>query len=491
MSPKNNMSKNNKPPKLPFSTESWQTRGLDCSRLSPQQESTPTAPKVNSNSNPNYLQFLRETLPPHWTADAPHIRLIADHLDAVERGDIDRLAIHMPPRHGKSETVTYRYPVHCLERDPASNVLVTGYNERFARKFGRRNRNLAQIRGLVGSDKTAADEWETTAGGLLMTRGVGSPPTGTGFKRIVMDDPIRRRQDAESETVRAAMEDWYTDDLYTRLEPGGASVLIMTPWHEADIGVFAVASEPGRWTVLKLTAIAEENDLLNRPVGTALWDERFPLSALLRIKEVMSRSDGERSWEALYQQNPTPKEGAFFKVGKLGYVDALPAGLRACRKWDIAATAGDGDYSAGVKVAGPDAEGFWYVAHSHRGQWASDERNQQMRETAAADGTGVKILVPQDPGAAGVDMARALVRLFSGYNVSKERESGSKEARADAFSAQVNAGNVRLVRGDWNKAFVEELRTFPGGKHDDQVDAASGAFNDLAVVRPKVKVGIW
>lgn len=412
-----------------------------------------------------------------WSADVAHIKLIAEHLDAVERGEIDRLAIHMPPRHAKSETVTYRYPVYCLERDPSQNVLVTGYNERFARKFGRRNRNLAIDRGLIGNDKTASDEWETTAGGLLMTRGVGSPPTGTGFKRIIIDDPVRRRQDAESETLRDSMWDWYTDDLYSRLEPGGAIVLIMTLWHEDDLGARAVASEPGRWTVLKLPALAEPCDILGREEGQALWPDRFTREDLIRIRDVMAKNDGERSFEALYQQNPTPREGDFFKVGKVNYIDAadLPTMLRRCRAWDLAATKGGGDWSRGV-LEGVDEQGRFYMIDLVGGQLSSDDRNALMRETAQKDGKDIHIRLPQDPGQAGKDQAQSMIRMFAGYSVSAQVVSGSKETRADAWSSQVNAGNFYMVRAPWNKSVIEEMRTFPNGKTDDIIDAGADSF---------------
>jgi predicted phage terminase large subunit-like protein len=426
-----------------------------------------------------YLDFLRSTLPPSWSVDVPHIRLIAEQLDRVRRREIDRLAIHMPPRHAKSETVSYRLPVCWLEDNPTDNVLITGYNQRFANKFGRRTRNLALERGIVSGDKAAADEWETSAGGLLMTRGVGSPPTGTGFNLIVIDDPVRRRQDAESETVRESTWDWYTDDLYQRLEPGGAIVLIMTLWHPDDIGARAVASEPGRWHVLKLPALAMEDDPMGRKPGEALWPARYPVSVLEKIREV----EGERTFEALHQQNPTPREGNQFKVGMIKIEDAAPANLPAARGWDIAATEGDGDWTAGPKVSGPDSDGLFWIEDMKRGQWGTDKRNREIRLTAELDGRRVRIIVPQDPGAAGVDMAKSLIRLLAGFNVVAERESGSKEVRADPFSAQVNAGNVRLVRGEWNNAFIEELRAFPNGKNDDQVDGASKAFNALASKR--------
>jgi predicted phage terminase large subunit-like protein len=437
------------------------------------------APKTDGD----YLSFLRQSIPTAWTVDADHIRLIAQHIDAVERGDIDRLAIHMPPRHAKTETVTVRYGVYALQSEPAENVLITGYNERFARRMGRKARNVADGRIQMDASKQSADEWATTAGGVLMTRGVGSPPTGTGFRRIIIDDPIRRREDAESEVYREKVWDWYTDDLYTRLEPGGAIVLIMTLWHEDDIGARAVASEPGRWTVLKLPALAEENDVLGRPVGAALWPDRYDVPALLRIRDVMSQNEGLRGWEALFQQNPTPREGVFFKVSKLEIVDALPAGLRSCRAWDQASTENDGDYSAGVKMDGPDSTGIFYVSDVNRGQWATDVRNREIVQTARLDGPSVKIKGAQDPGNAGVDAAIAFTRMLSGFNVKTERVTGDKMTRADPFSAQVNAGNVRLVKGDWNKAYIIELRSFPNGKNDDQVDGSADAFNELSLTR--------
>lgn len=394
----------------------------------------------------------------------------------VERGEIDRLAIHAPPRHGKSESVTYRLPVRWLQKHPTDNVLVTGYNQRFANKFGRRTRNLAAQLGMVSQGKAAMDEWETKEGGLLMTRGVGSPPTGTGFSLIVVEDPVRRRQDAESETVREATWDWYTDDLYQRLEPGGAIVIIMTLWHPSDIGARAVASEPNRWTVLKLPALSDSYK------SGALWPERFDVAALNRIRDVMSRNEGERSFEALYQQNPTAKQGSFFNVSKLSIVEAIPVKLPTLRRWDMAATQDGGDHTAGVRMAGPDADGIWYVTHVVRGRWSTDERNRVILQTAALDSRAVRVIGPQDPGSAGVDSAKAFIRLLAGYSVSVERETGQKSVRADPFSAQVNAGNVRLVRGDWNREFIEELRLFTGlsGGIDDQVDAAAGAFNTLS-----------
>jgi predicted phage terminase large subunit-like protein len=428
---------------------------------------------------PTYLEYLHQTLPRGWSVEAIHLRLIAAQLDRIERGEIDRLAIHIPPRHGKSESVTYRFPVRWLERHPTDNVLVTGYNEKFARKFGRRSRNLAKERGLVSGSKAAADEWETQGGGLYMARGVGSPPTGTGFNLIVIDDPIRRRQDAESLTYRENAWDWYTDDLYTRLEPGGAIVLIMTRWHHDDLGARAIASEPGRWQVLKLPALALEDDPLGRSPGEALWPERFSVADLERIRAVQRRRGGDRSFEALYQQNPTPREGLFFKPDRIERVPALPAGLRYVSGWDIGATEGEGDPTARVKI-GTNGDGYYYIADAFAERMGTARRDARIRSTAQNDGLATLQRLPQDPGAAGKSQAAAFVRLLAGFNVKTAPVTGDKTTRADPFSSQVNAGNVRMLQGEWNAAFIEELRQFPDGKHDDLVDAAADAFEELA-----------
>lgn len=427
----------------------------------------------------SYREFLRATTPARWDLTAPHILRIADALDALDRGEFDRLAIFMPPRHGKTETTTIRYPVKYLLENPDQNVLLTGYNERFAKRLGRKARNLAVDLIEIDQSKKASDEWVTSAGGTFMTRGVGSPPTGVGFSRIIIDDPIRKREDADSEAFREKLWDWFTDDLMTRLEPGGKVVLIMTIWHYDDISTSAIASEPGRWKVLKFPALAEENDELGRQPGEALWPARISREMLERQRDLMGTHGHLGSFEALYQQNPTPRTGGFFKIDQIQIVDSLPEELPMVRAWDKAATADAGDFTAGVKLAGPDINGFVYVMDVRRGQWDTANRDFTIRQTAIADGEEVAIWGPEDPGSAGKTDAEFFITLLGGFNVRTSRVSGSKEVRAGPFSAQVNAGKVRLIKGAWNTRYIEELRQFPKGKNDDQVDASSDAYREL------------
>lgn len=425
-----------------------------------------------------YAEWLQGAVPRGWDARAPHLRLISEHLDAVTRGEVDRLAIFMPPRHAKTETVTVRYPLYRLEQDPTCSVLVTGYSQRIANRFSRKTRNLAAGRVVIAQDKAASDEWHTDKGGQMLARGVGSPPTGVGFGLIVIDDPIKSREDAESQAKRERAWDWYTDDLLTRCEPGGAIVMVLTRWHEDDVASRALASEPGEWTVLKLPALAEADDPMGRPEGAALWPARFDVEALQRTRDVMAQNDGLRGWEALYQQNPQPREGTMFRVSAIEIVPARPVCKRVVRRWDLASSDQRGDYTVGV-LMGMQADGRFVVLDVVRGQWGTDQRDQVIRQTAALDGRSVTVEVPQDPGSAGVDVAKHLTRQLAGFRVKAARETGDKATRADPFASQVGAGNVLMVKADWNAEYLAELKGFPQRRHDDQVDASSGAFRML------------
>lgn len=432
-----------------------------------------------------FLDYLPTVSPPSWSYDARHMEVICEHLDAVTRGEIDRLAFFLPPRHGKTETVTVRYPIYRLERDGDIRCLVTGYNERMARRFSRKSRTIAKTRIPMSMEKSGADEWQTSAGGEMVARGVGTPPTGFGFHLICIDDPIKKREEAESEVYREKIWDWYTDDLITRLEPRGAIILTLTRWHHDDLAARAIASESARWTVVRLPALAEKGDPLGRREGAALWPERYDVESLHRIREIQTKGDGTYSFESLYQQNPTPREGSFFKVGNLKIIPAAPAILRTCRAWDLAASS-KGDYTAGIKL-GVDENGIWYVLDVKRGRWLPDERDRELIQASALDGKATKVRLAQDPGQAGVDQMVRLTRLLAGHSVTSERVTGSKETRAEGFASQVNAGNVCLIEALWNGAYIEELRQFPMGKNDDQVDASADGFQQLLTGK---KVGV-
>lgn len=458
-------SKNSPPARLRYFTGSLPIRPFDFSKVSQSR------PKGNS-----FDAWLARTSP-KFTWDWPYLVTIREHLDRITSGDLRRLAIFVPPRHGKSALATIRYPVYRLACDPALRVIVGCYNSLLAEKFSRQSLRLAREHGpALNPERQAVHDWETAAGGGLRAVGVGAGITGQGGNLIVIDDPVKSREEANSLAYRERVWDWYREDLYTRLEPGGAVVLIQTRWHEDDLAGRVLTSQTaGEWTVLSLPAEAEVGDPLGRAPGEPLCPARFDAAALADIRATL----GSWAYSALYQQRPLPAGGGMFKREWLPIVEAAPAQGARVRYWDKAGSQGDGDYTVGVRMC-RTAAGLYFVEDVVRGQWSAYERSQIERQTAKLDGPAVAIWLEQEPGSGGKESAQASIRNLAGFNVRAEPVTGAKDVRAAPFAAQCEAGNVRLVRGPWNASYIDELLTFPSGAHDDQVDASSGAFNKLA-----------
>lgn len=387
--------------------------------------------------------------------------------------------VSMPPRHGKSVYCSQWLPSWFLGTYPDKRVILSSYEATFAASWGRKSRNVLEEHGHLFSKKvaispSAADQWDIQGyEGGMVTAGAGGAITGKGAHLAIVDDPIKNSEEAASQTIRDKIWEWYQSTLYTRLEPDGILIVIQTRWNEDDLcgRLINEANNGGeRWRILELPAIGDE--------GHALWPERYALKDLERIK----RSVGSYHWEALYQQRPSPREGNLFKVNRLNFCDVEPIGLKRVRAWDLASTEGDGDYTAGVKI-GKDSEDRVYVCHVKRGQWATDERDRELKLTAEEDGYKCRQRLPQDPGQAGKSQVPHLARLLHGFPLKFQTVSGDKVTRADPFSSQVNAGNVWLVRGDWNRDYIEELRQFDRGKHDDMVDASSDAYDEVFNMR--------
>lgn len=428
-----------------------------------------------------------------------HCEILADVCERIAAGELKRVMIFLPPRHSKSELFSRLFSAYYLRRNPHHFVGLCSYSAELAYTLSRAAReNFIQCGGAVKDDVAAVKHWETPEGGGFWAAGVGGPITGKGFYLGIIDDPIKNAEEAASQLIRDKHKEWYGSTFYTRQEPDAAIVVIQTRWNEDDLSGWLLSEEtqgeePEGWHIVNLPAIAEDPPVLpdscsleadERETGTALCPERYDERKLAKIKARI----GEYHFGALYQQRPTAKQGLFFQVDKLEIVDAVPVGASRVRGWDKAATAGSGDFTAGVRVAkGPD--GMFYIEDAVRGQWDTATRDRTIKQTAAIDGVSCKIKGEQEPGSGGKESAENFVRMLAGYPVSTEPSTNAKEIRADPFSSQVNAGNVRIVRGPWNKAFIEELRGFPHGKHDDQVDAASLAFNELNSMVPAGAAG--
>lgn len=426
---------------------------------------------------------------PNWTWDWPHQRHLYEKLDAVTRGQCKRLMIFMPPRHSKSETVTVRYAAYRLEQNPKLNIILGCYNQKLANRFSRKTLRIAKQRIVLSTDRKAVEEWETVMGGGLRAVGVGGGITGFGGDLIMVDDPVKSREEAESETYRDKCWEWFNDDLYTRLEPGGAIVLTMTRWHDDDLAgrLLKEMAEGGEhWDVVNLPAIAEDDDAMGRRPGQALCPARYDEAKLLEIQ----RKLGSYSFAALYQQRPTPLEGALFKRDWFGtdkFIDRPPDGLKWARGYDLAVSQKtSADYTASFRCAFTK-EGDLIIDGGFR---KKIEFPEQLRFV-------VKRMVDEKSTRHGVEKAlhgQALVQALRripavrGIPLKDIRVDTDKFTRALGWANLAEAGKVYLVRGGWNNDFLDEICRFTGkgDAHDDQVDAVSLAVNMLAKRRSKL-----
>jgi predicted phage terminase large subunit-like protein len=424
--------------------------------------------------------------------DARHIRVMEEFiLRKIEEGGRGIIAASV--RHAKSWTTSRWLPAWYVGSHPDRRVILAGHEADFARKWGREARGILQEYGPedfgieVSQKSEAANRWdiEGREGGML-TVGVGGSPIGRGADLMIIDDPLKSYKDAMSPLIRERLVDWFTGTMSSRVEPGGAVILVMARWHEEDLAGWLLENQAERWEILRLPARCDEpeTDPLGRAEGEPLWPERWSDDALSLAEADTTGRFGKAVWFAQYQGRPQPPAGGVFPEAQWRFISPVQLSqieghISWCRGWDLAATKDDGDWTVGAKV-GLLPDGRWIIGDVVRGQWESGDVRSKILKTAEADGWEVDIEVPQDPGQAGKDQGTQLVSMLSGYNVHARPQSGAKEIRATGLAAQQQSANVLLLEADWNGAFVAECRDFPKGVHDDQVDAAATAFNLLA-----------
>lgn len=412
---------------------------------------------------------------------APHHKLIINELEDLAAARADRLMLLLPPGSAKSTYTSLIFPPWWLSRFPTASIIATSHTASLATHFGRGVRSLILQHGHrlnydLDPASHAANSFTTSLGGQYFATGVRGPVTGRRADLILIDDPIKSQAEADSAAARDALWDWFRADLITRLKPGGRVVLIMTRWHPDDIGG-RLATGPDPWRTLRLPALAEPGDPLGRKPGEALWPAWENAAALNRKRTIL----GERTFSALFQQDPRRATGHLFHIGQITLVDE-PVCTTSVRAWDLAATAEtsgrDPDYTVGLKLGRSDDR--FIVLDILRMRGGPHEVQQAILDTAARDGPSVRIGLPQDPGQAGRSQVRYLTGLLAGKTVLSSPETGAKETRAMPVASQTNAGNLSLRRSGWNQAFLEELQDFPAGVKDDQVDALSRAFSMLS-----------
>ena len=439
------------------------------------------------------VSFACEALPNH-ERPARHHKLICAKLAALIRGEFDRLLIVAPPGSAKTTYCSRLFPAWYLASHPRAHIIGASHTmELAATNSGhvqRTVRDNAETLGytLANDNRT---HWFGTNGAEYLAAGTGGVIRGFRADIVVLDDPIKSRQEAESETEREALWQWYKSDLLPRLTPRGRIVLIGTAYHEDDLLARIQRIEGDAWHVLRLPAISEgDGDPLGRAEGEPLWndDAVYGYGAKLLVLQVAAEREGAlRDWYSQYQGVPRPPEGAMFKPGRMPVFDAIPPGARVleeARGWDLASSAGRGDWTVGLKLAHlwGDArfEDMYVITDVQRIRGTPDEVRHLVRTVAEADGHMVKQWFPEDPGQAGKDQAQSYVQMLRGYRVEAVRQTGSKETRADTAASQANIGKVGMLNAAWNAALIDELGAFPSGQHDDQIDALSLVFNQMA-----------
>jgi predicted phage terminase large subunit-like protein len=421
-----------------------------------------------------------------WQEAAHHVE-ICDKLESVFRGEIKRLIINIPPRYSKTEIIK-NFIGWALGHHADSEFIYTSYSGRLAAASSWDVRGLIQepiYRSIFSgvdlrNDSQAKDEWRTTRGGIVYA--VGSEGTITGYGAgkhrpgfggcIIIDDP-HKADEAKSDVMRQNVIDWFQTTLESRKnDPQNTPIiLIMQRLHESDLAGWLLAGGNGeKWEHVCLPALQED--------GTALWPEKHSVEELRRMEAA-----SPYTFAGQYQQRPAPAEGGLFKPDRIEVIDALPADAHGfVRGWDLASVVNAGDWTAGPRI-GRLTDGRYVIADMVRVQEGPDQRDATMKATATRDGIGTKISIPQDPGQAGKTQVAYLTKMFAGYRVTASPESGDKVTRAEPFASQVNVGNVVMVRAPWNSALIDEMRMFPNGAFDDQIDGCSRAFAELIAKR--------
>jgi predicted phage terminase large subunit-like protein len=396
--------------------------------------------------------------------------------------------ILMPPGSAKSTYASVIFPAWWFTQHPRSSIISASHSLSLAEHFSRRVRALILEKkphlGLnISHDRRAKDMWTTTSGGEYLAVGVRGAIAGRRADLVIIDDPIKSQADAESGRQRDHIWEWYKSDITTRLKPGGRVVLIMTRWHPDDLGGQLLEQAGSEWRVVRLPALAEPDDPLGRPAGTPLWPEWEDHTALTRKRDLI----GERAWSALFQQRPLPSGGRLFSVDSITVVQPDRDAETTVRAWDLAATEitgrNDPDWTVGVKLS-RDKAGRYLIWDVVRIRGTPHQVEELIVSTAHKDGTKVIVSIPEDPGQAGKSQMSYLTRQLAGFHVMSSRETGSKATRAMPLASQVEAGNVSIIRADWSRTLLDELRDFPWGKKDDQVDALVRAFTTLTT-RPR------
>jgi len=446
------------------------------------------------------LAFTRYTKPDYqinW-----HHKIVARHLNLVADGLLRRLIICMPPRTGKSELVSTRFPAFMFGRDPQAQIIAASYNTTLASKMNRGVQRVMDSEEYaklfpdvkIGGTKPGlgdgqgrflrrSDEFEIRKhGGFYRSSGTGGSQTGYGMTLGLIDDPTKNRLEANSPTYQERIWDWYTSTFYSRLEKNGAIIICLTRWSSGDLVgrlLDQAKKDPSseQWTVLSFPALCEAGKHPDDPreVDEPLWPQKYSKERMLQMRQAI----GTRDWAALYQQRPAPLEGGIVQTKWWQYWAALPDNLDF---WAISCdlTFGDADKEdfCVMQVWARKKASFYLVDQIRAKMGFTVQLAQFSALSAKYPQCRAKYVEKKANGAA---LISTLKGKIPGIVAVEPR--GSKLARAEAISPLVEAGNVYLpdpVKTPWMADYLDEWAYFPNGKNDDQIDATSQALQQLS-----------
>ena len=428
----------------------------------------------------NFIDFVRYVWPSAILGE--HHKRMASAFDRIAKGTLKRLIVNMPPRHTKSEFASYLLPAYLMGRNPALQALEATHTAELAVKFGRKVRDLMDSdrykelfpEVLLKQDSKAAGRWDTNKGGSYFAVGVGGAVTGRGADILIIDDP-HSEQDAMSDLALDNAWDWYQGGPRTRLQPGGAIVLVMTRWGTKDLTARLLKAQANRsadrWEVIEFPAIL--------PSGNPLWPEFWKLEELEAVKASLSA----QKWNAMYQQQPTNDEGAILKREwwRVWPHEEPPVVNYIIQSYDTAYSKKEtADFSAittwGVFYPDQDSGPNIILLDVKRGRWdfpelkriAKDEYKHWNPDNVLIEAKATGVTLQQELRRAGIPVTM--------YNPGGRRAGTDKVSRANSVAPILESGMVWAPETLWAEELIEECASFPNGDYDDMVDSTTQAL---------------
>lgn len=448
-----------------------------------------------------------------------HTKAICDHIDTAiknyDKGISSFLIITVPFRHGKSDIVSRYLPAFFIGNHPDDDIMVVTYSgglssgfTRFARDIVRTDEYKRIFNHTISSESSANNNWQLNDGiGVVVGSGIQSGITGKGYNLGILDDYCANRADAESQLIRDKTWESFTNDFFTRQAPVCITIILATPWHIDDVigriknitnensrdydpnfqkfdiisfpakdGEAEVKNNKGEWEVVKYDYLFTPKTLSTGEVIEGRYNEDWYIRQFSAL--------GEYNANALLQCNPMQKSGNYIAVSRIVIHDTEAdfPNTKYYRVWDLAHTKkqtikDDPDWTSGTLLTYTKVEGSWHlwVKDVSRIRESAGERDKFINNVTELDGESVTIAVENSVDSK--DAVNHLQDILRGKRVVKALNiNGDKVARASYVEPIFEAGNVHILKGSWNNEWVRELRDFPNGKHDDQVDNLSAGY---------------